>query len=110
MEAKGFEIPDGLSPKGRAAAERIIAFLKSKDRLYSGGCKVFYTPEQWKERGEQYGCDSLLIVVHDGGDHAGAFNYAYEQYDFHRQMLGDLKKMGVYAEQCTSWYSAVYEG
>jgi len=70
--------------------------------------EVFYTPEEWKERREQYGTDSLLVVCHDGGDHAPFFNLDYEAYARWEEMIAALRPLGVYSEQCTSWYSAIY--
>jgi hypothetical protein len=73
-----------------------------------GGCPAFYTPEQWKERGETYGTESKLIVCHDGGDLAKFCNFDYCQYAAMDRMSAALGKIGYYVENCTSWYSAVY--
>ena len=104
-----FEIPEGLSEKGKQAAEVIVAYLKEKEALYSGGCKVFYTPKEWAERGECYGRKSLLIVVHDGGNHAGAFDMDHGQVKLFEGMQEALRKIGCYSEGCACWYSAIYE-
>lgn len=74
-----------------------------------GGCKAFYTPQQWAERGESYGRNSALVVVHDGGDLAPYCNYDYGSYDLIEKMNAALKKIGYYLESCTCWYSAVYK-
>jgi hypothetical protein len=74
-----------------------------------GGCRTFYTPAEWRERGESYGRDSVLIVVHDGGDAAAAFSWDYECHNLRESLSDKLAAMGLYAEQCTSWYSAIYE-
>jgi hypothetical protein len=106
--AREFRMPEGLCERGRAAWRAIMDRLHEEGRLHSGGCRVFYSPAEWKERGEQYGTESLLIVVHDGGDHAGYFTldaFAYAALD---RMQEDLACVGAYAETCTSWYSAVY--
>ena len=107
-KATDFAIPEGLSAKGREAAEAIIKFLEANGADDAGGCKVFYTPKEWADRDEEYGLKSELVVVHDGGDHAGAFNYSYEQYDLIDGLLETLEPLGLYAEQCTCWYSAIY--
>lgn len=75
-----------------------------------GGCPAFYTPEQWRERGEAYGLDAKLIVCHDGGALAKFCNYDYMQYAKIDRMSAALEKVGYHVENCTSWYSAVYEG
>lgn len=101
-------IPADLSDDGRKVAETILAFLTEKDLTYHGGGGKFYSPQQWRDRGEDYGTDSLLVITHDGGDHAGAFNIDYEQYQLIEQLRDRLVPLGVFSEQCTSWYSAVY--
>lgn len=97
-----------LGSKGRAAAEAILAFLQEKNLTDHGGGGKFYGPEEWENRGESYGLGALLIVTHDGGDHAPAFNWDYEAYDLVEDLRLALQKIGVYVEQCTSWYSAIY--
>ena len=75
----------------------------------------FVTPELWRVRGEQYGRNAVVIVVHDGGHLAPHFNYAYED----RRAMEAMRKAlaacvtpeaprGYWAEQCTSWYTAIY--
>lgn len=106
--AEGWPIPGQLSAYGRAAAEAIVAFLRERVLSDHGGGGKFYTPQEWEDRGEQFGLGSVLIVTHDGGDHAAAFNWDYEDYDLVEDLRLALKNVGVYVEQCTSWYSAVY--
>lgn len=103
-----FDVPEGLCENGQMAARAIIDRLKADGCMSSGGCKVFYSPQSWKERGEKYGLKSVLVVVHDGGDHAGYFNLSYDAHQCIDSMQSDLRKIGLYAEQCTSWYSAIY--
>lgn len=108
MSSNSWPIPDGLTGLGRQAAETIVDFLNSHELTEHGGGGGFYTPQAWAARGEQWGGNSLLVVTHDGGDHAGAFNWDYEQDEL-REALGQaLSSIGVFVEQCTSWYSAVY--
>lgn len=101
-------VPTGLTRKGRTAAKAILAFLKERKADNTGGCRAFYTPDEWAERGETYGTESLLVVVHDGGDHAPYFNLDYCAYEAWEAMNAHLRKHGVYAEQCTCWYTAIY--
>jgi hypothetical protein len=103
-----FQIPDGLSAKGRKAAETLVKLAgKGAD---GGGCRAFYTPEEWADRGEQYGLKSLLIICHDGGDLAPFLNWDYCAYAKTEKAITALSEHGVYAEQCTGWYTAIYEG
>jgi hypothetical protein len=72
--------------------------------------KTFYTPDEWKERREQYGQNSELIIVHDGGPFAPYCNWDYEQYNRIEELQAALANIGYYLEGCTCWYSAVYKG
>ena len=71
--------------------------------------RSFYTPAEWKSRGEQYGLKSELIVVHDGGDLASFFNPDYGSWKLQSAMNVALEKVGYYAEPCTTWYTAIYK-
>ncbi len=106
---KDFEIPEDLSPEGKEAAKVILSFLEREGRLHSGGCRVFYSPQEWKDRGEEYGLESELIICHDGGDHAAVFNLDYECYKLYDAMFDELQSAGFFPEGCTCWYSAIYK-
>jgi len=103
------ERPEGLSEKGNKAHEIVMEVLRKHRRTDTGGCKAFYSPEEWTDRGEKYGRESKLVVVHDGGDVAPFFSWDYEQYTLVEEMNDALRPAGLYAEQCTCWYSAIYE-
>jgi hypothetical protein len=99
-------------PKGGLMIDEIITQTVTKllgKAPYTGGCRPFYTPAEWRERGEEYGLSSELIVVHDGGDYALFFNYAYGAYSAIDAMDTALREAGYYAESCTSWYTAIYK-
>ena len=100
--------PSGLDAKGVLAYQIIMRFLKRYDATYSGGAKVFYSPKEWAERGEDYGRGSHLIVTYDGGDHRMAFNMDEEAYAVYDELQAKLAEAGMYFEECTGWYSAVY--
>lgn len=68
----------------------------------------FYTPAQWRERGEEYGRTAVAIVVHDGGPFARHFSYDHCDYTALEAMRKVLEAQGYWAEQCTSWYTAIY--
>lgn len=106
---RDFAMPEGLSPQGKKAWSIIVGVLASHDSLNSSGhTHVFYSPAQWRARKEEYGLDSDLIVVHEGGDHAAFFDYNHECYGLIDEMDTALRKEGLYPEQATSWYSSVY--
>lgn len=99
-----------LTGKVKDIADSIVSFLtKSLEQPpYGGGCRAFYSVEEWTERREDYGCNSLLILCHDGGDLASFCNYDYEQYESMEKLREHLDTLGVYVEQATGWYSCVY--
>lgn len=113
MSDANLEIPDGLSPEGRKAAELLLELAGEVaaefDRPIHVGCRTFYTPAEWVRRGETYGSAAELIVVHDGGDFAPLLNLDYCCYDLHNRQTRRLEPHGVYASQCTGWYTAVYK-
>ncbi len=101
-------IPADLCEDGQQAANAIREFLAEHGLTHHGGGGKFYSPDQWADRGELYGTTSLLVVTHDGGDHACAFNLDYEQYELHQLLQDKLKTHGMFVEGCTCWYSAVH--
>lgn len=93
----------------KAIANAIIQCIKEDIPVpCGGGCRAFYSPQEWSERGEKYGKESFLVVVHDGGDLAPYFSLDYQKYDQYNKMEEALGKIGYFQEQCTSWYSAIY--
>jgi hypothetical protein len=98
-----------LNTEQRTIAEIILSRVSETiPDASGGGCPAFYTPEQWKERGEEYGVNSLLIICHDGGDLAPFFNWDYCEYNLVESMGEVLNGSGYFAEQCAAWYSAIY--
>jgi hypothetical protein len=118
-------VPPKLSPAGRRACEVIHEHLTKHEATYTGGCRTFYSPAEWRERGEEYGRDAVLIVVYDGGNVRPYFSLdaAYDLdcevfeatgkpsrrcYSTTEDMGDALRAAGFEVEECTSWYSAVY--
>lgn len=100
-----FDRPAGLSPEGERAYAVLREWVKTKGDDYSGGCKAFYSPREWADRGEEYGLGSELIVVHDGG----CLSTADDDYGrWVGDTMTDLDALGLYVEHCTCWYSALY--
>ena len=107
MQNPHLKIPTGLCSQGKAAAQAILDLLTARRTTYTGGCRAFYGPYQWKALGD-YGTDSLLVLVHDGGDLASYCNPAYGDREAMTALTDTLAALGLYVEQCASWYSAVY--
>ncbi|WP_422626945.1 hypothetical protein [Rhodococcus sp. (in: high G+C Gram-positive bacteria)] len=104
-----WNVPDGLNPLGKTVAETIRKFFVDQqiDRHDGGGS--FYSPQEWADRDEEYGLGSLLVITHDGGSHAVAFDPEYHGSGVQESFRKELSAIGVYVENCTSWYSAVYK-
>lgn len=105
---KYWDKPKGLSESANKACDviRALALLRKWD---TGDQFVFRSPEEHKDMGEEYGRNSELIIVHDGGDLAPRFNLDHQQYEEYDKMVQALKEVGVWSEGCTCWYSAIYE-
>lgn len=101
------EMPAGLSPRGEHAWKVIVDWLRAHDLTYTGGCKMFYSPAEWRDRGEQYCREADLIVVYDGGDMAQVMDAA-DGGRAYESLHDALAQIGVYTEAGTNWYSGVY--
>ena len=86
----------------------VVDVLKEDDSCCTCGCRAFYSPAEWRERGESYGLNSLLIVVYDGGSLAPYFSLDQDAGSLYEKMSKALEKIGCYTEECTGWYSAIY--
>ena len=109
--ADDFRLPPGLTPLQRKAACTVYKLVKKKmgREPTGGGCTAFYTPQAWRERGEEYGTDSVLILCHDGGDLPPFCNMDYGGYSLQEDLQEALGEIGLFLEGCTCWYSAIYE-
>ena len=101
-------IPSGLTPLGQKAHAAILHFLRRHKLTQTGGCRTFYSPQEWLIRGEKYGINSQLIICHDVGSPGDAFAYERGHYKLIEKMSSDLAALGLYSEQCTVWYSAIH--
>ena len=104
--------PAALSKKGKEAVQKVLDVMAKHGcnlaEDVTGGCPAFRTPKEWAARGESYGLKSVVIVVHDGGDVGNYFSFDREQYNLVEEVNAALGEIGLYAEQCTCWYSAIY--
>lgn len=118
------DMPDGLGEPGRRAYEIIVAYLKERGRAGTGGCKAFYSSTEWKVMGREYGTRSHLVIAYERGDLGPVFSMdaaysldcahyqktgkAREPYGLYEGMQTKLREAGLYFEECTRWYSAIY--
>jgi hypothetical protein len=99
----------GLTGQQLRIAQKILEVAQRSlgDAPRSEG-KTFYSPDEWEERGEDYGRSALLVIVHDGGDFAPFFNGNYGLPHYGKDMVEGLQALGVHYEGCTCWYTAIY--
>lgn len=66
---------------------------------------------RWEPPGRrQYGSGSVLVLLHDSCDHLAPYvNYDLGQYSKIDELAKALSEVGLFAEDCTGYYSAVYE-
>jgi hypothetical protein len=115
------DMPEGLDGPGRRAYEIITAYLRAHGRTGTDGCKAFYAPSTWDQ---EYGTRSHLVVVYGGEALRPVFSMdaAYdldcahyrqtgksrEPYALYEGMQEKLREAGLYFEECTRYYCAVY--
>jgi len=87
---------------------KIIQDFMKRHGCETGGCRTFYTPKEWKEKGGEYGLTSKLVVVYDGGDLYSTINHEFG-FTLSDELTKDLAEHGYYFEPCTSWYCAIYD-
>jgi len=106
-----FAMPDGLSEDGQRAWKAIVTLLMTDDpQMSTGGCRAFRSPAEHSARGEKYGKESELVIVYEiGGDHRAYFTLDAGCYDLVERMNSMLEPLGMYIEECTGWYAAVYK-
>jgi hypothetical protein len=102
-------IPPELSIRGKEAAQLILDFLLAERLTGTCGCRAFYSPQQWKERGEEYGHDALLILVYDAGDIGMCMDPAEGQHELVDQFRENLDRHGFVIEPLSHWCSAIYD-
>lgn len=106
----GLELPKG-SREAAKVARMVRDFAEANGLADTGGCRAFYTPKEWADRGEEYGRGSVLVIVYDGGDLRYALDptaCADAGWTLQDKLHRLLETAGYYAEPCTCWYSAIY--
>lgn len=109
-------MPAGLDEKGQKAHAIIVEYLVANN-LTTTELQAFYGPVEWRQHGE-YGCESHLVVMYDGAtslkrvfSSEGDATYLYtpDCYKHNEAMQKKLAEVGLYFQECTRYYGAVYE-
>ena len=114
-------MPEGLSAQGQRAHAIILAYLTDHGLLKNDDDAAFHAPSSWNQ---EYGTRSHLVIAHAGGALGPVFSMdsayesdcahyrktgkAREPYALYEGMQDKLREAGLYFEDCTRWYSAVY--
>lgn len=126
--AKAPDLPEGVDDAGRRAHAIIVAYLCEHGRMPDGGDRAFYAPAAWTALGHAYGTRSRLVICYADASVAGklapvfSMDAAYEldcahyrqtgksrePYALYEGMQAKLREAGLYFEECTRWYAAVY--
>jgi len=104
------EAPEGLSDNGKAAHNAIMKMANKHGIDYFGSQQTFYSPEEWSDRGEDYGCTSELVVMYEDNGLKVLFDYdaAYPGYELLEEMNEALAEIGLFFECATCWYGSIH--
>ena len=102
---------DTLDSGGLEAAQAVYEVLvdllgKEPD---CGGCRTFYSMDEWKARGEKYCLGAEVIVCHDGGEVAEVLSLDYGNYTLYDKFQEKLSKKGYWFDHGTNWYTGIYK-
>jgi hypothetical protein len=92
-----------MQPESMKAYHLIKDFIRRR-KLYTGGCKTFYTPHEWRYRKEPVLENPLLVLVYDGSD---VKEIVYGRYA--QTFKKFLAKHGFYLEQGHHWNCGIYK-
>lgn len=102
-------MPEGLSELGQKAHAVIVDLLRKRGLTYTGGGRAFASPAEWEKRNEKYGKGSVLIILGGDGSSVGhVYNYDCFDYPAIEALTEALEPLGLYVEDCTGSYGAVY--
>lgn len=103
------DIPEALSSDMRCIIRGLRYWLLNRGDAFTGGCKAFWTPDEWRDNG--YGVNSKVecVIVHDGGSLAKYFNMDYMDYKAFDDMHRFLNLRGYWAEAQTSCVTFIYK-
>jgi hypothetical protein len=112
IDTHEFRTRDDLACPGRVrlaflAYEAIATVLTRYKATYTGGCRAFFTPDEWTALGNRAAPGALLVVVYDGGSLPDFFRLGVNARR-HNAMSRALAAAGVYAEEVNGCHSTIY--
>jgi hypothetical protein len=87
--------------------------MAQHDAMFTGGCKIFWSPKEWVRLNSQHESSVVLGLVYEG---AGLWHWlSGSGYEWARVVASEvrkfdkmLKKLGVWREDQTSYSTAIY--
>ena len=93
-----------LVSKETAECHKAIKSFINRHKLYTNGCKTFYTASEWKYRKEEHCQNAILNIVYDGSDVKeivrGRLRDKFKAY---------LAERGYYIQEGLHWYCGIYK-
>jgi len=89
-----------MPPESMKAYYLIKDYIR-RHKLYTGGCKTFYTPTEWKYRKEEFHNTAILVMVYDGSEVKDIVNTP--------KFKAFLAKHGYYREQGHHWNCGIFK-
>ena len=85
-------------------AENVCRMIEKDNsaRPYGGGCKAFYSPDEWKEIGNNVPDECILVLCYDGGDLSHYCNYNYANINKIEKFTSLLQEHGLWTESQNS--------
>jgi len=112
-------MPAGLNEQGQKAYQIIVEYLTQNGLMpKSVDWRIFHAPAEWQH---EYGHRSHLVVAYEGCaplKQVFSMDYCYEVvaakrgypecYAHYEALTEKLAKAGLFFEECTRWYAAIY--
>jgi hypothetical protein len=102
-----WDIPTGICRAARKGAVVIRQFAIQHGLTHTGG-RVFYSPQEWRERGERHATHSLLVIVYDGAAIRQALSFDGLDYALMEKLRTTLDALDLFTEECTCWYCGLH--
>lgn len=107
INATDVSMPPALTPNGVLAHEIIMRFIEAEDLAFTGGCKIFYSPDEWRDGEGDITDDAVLVVVYDGAAVRRLFRLEGGDNELVYRFYEEMLARGLYVEEYTSCCAVV---
>ena len=100
-----------LSGKAQKFANDICKMIAKKNKAEpcGGGCKAFYTPDEFRRKAHRVPDEAILVLCYDGGDLRYYCNWSYADRTTTKKFNALLEKHGLKSENVDTVIDYVYE-